>query len=256
VKPTLVILSILSLSLMATAQQPSIWQPPLNTSWQWQLTTPVDRSINVKMYDIDMFDNSAKVVGKLHAKGRRAVCYIDVGTWENWRPDAKKFPSIVKGEKVSGWPGERWLDIRRIDILGPIMKARMDQCQAKGFDGMEPDNVDGYTNDTGFNLTYHDQIKYNSFIANEAHARGLSVGLKNDLDQIKDLLPSFDWALDEQCFQYQECNKLLPFIKANKAVFEVEYNLSPSKFCPKANSMNFNSMKKHLNLGVYRVPCR
>ncbi len=255
-KPTVVICSILLLSLPGAAQDSSIWQPPLNTSWQWQLVKRVDQSVKVKMYDIDMFDNTANVVTKLHAKGRKVVCYIDVGTWENWRPDAKKFPNIVKGEKVAGWPGERWLDIRRIDILGPIMKARMDQCRAKGFDGMEPDNVDGYTNDSGFPLTYHDQIGYNSFIAEEAHARGLSVGLKNDLDQIRDLLPSFDWALDEQCFQYHECNKLLPFINANKAVFEVEYNLPPNKFCPKANSMNFNSMKKHLNLGVYRVPCR
>jgi hypothetical protein len=121
---------------------------------------------------------------------------------------------------------------------------------------MEPDNVDGYANDSGFSLTYQDQIQYNSFIADEAHARGLSVGLKNDLDQISDLLPSFDWALDEQCFQYSECKKLLPFIEAGKAVFEVEYSLPPTKFCPEANSLNFNSMKKHLNLGVYRVPCR
>ena len=255
-KPMVVISSIFWISLLAAAQDPSIWQPPLNTSWQWQLTQRVDRSVKAKMYDIDMFDNTATVVSKLHAQRRKVVCYIDVGTWENWRPDARKFPKIVKGEKVGGWPGERWLDIRRIDILGPIMKARMDGCQAKGFDGMEPDNVDGYTNDSGFNLTYHDQIKYNTFIASEAHARGLSVGLKNDLDQVGDLLPSFDWALDEQCFQYHECNKLLPFINANKAVFEVEYSLPTNKFCPKANELNFNSMKKHLNLGIYRVPCR
>ena len=242
--------------LTSQPNHPIIWQPPLQTSWQWQLPTPVDQKINVQMYDIDMFDNDANVVASLHSKGRKVVCYIDVGTWENWRPDAKKFPNVVKGKPVSGWQGERWLDIRRIDILGPIMKARMDLCQAKGFDGMEPDNVDGYSNDTGFPLTYADQIRYNKFVANEAHARGLSVGLKNDVDQVGDLLSSFDWSLDEQCFQYTECHKLLPFIEANKAVFEVEYFLPTDKFCPKANSLNFNSMKKHLNLGKYRVPCR
>jgi hypothetical protein len=216
----------------------------------------VDQKVNVQMYDIDMFDNDASVVASLHKQGRKVVCYIDVGTWEPWRPDAKKFPKSVLGEGVIGWPGEKWLDIRSIDILAPIMKARMDLCQAKGFDAMEPDNVDGYANDSGFPLTYNDQIAYNTFIANEAHARGLSAGLKNDLEQITDLLPSFDWALDEQCFQYTECGKLLPFIKTGKAVFEVEYSLPTSKFCPEANSLNFNSMKKHLNLGVYRVPCR
>ena len=242
--------------LAQPAENHQIWRPRLKTSWQWQLSTPVDERVKTQMYDIDMFDNNASVVASLHAKGRKVVCYIDVGTWEKWRPDAKKFPKSVLGKDVSGWPGEKWLDIRRIDILGPIMKARMDLCQAKGFDAMEPDNVDGYANHTGFPLSYNDQIVYNTFAASAAHAHGLSVGLKNDLDQINDLLPSFEWALDEQCFQYNECGKLLPFIKAGKAVFEVEYSLPTNKFCTEANSLNFNSMKKHLNLGVYRVPCR
>jgi hypothetical protein len=238
-----------------TPSRQALWQPMLRTSWQWQLSTPVDQSVKVKMYDIDMFDNSAGVVASLHAKGRKVVCYIDVGTWENWRPDAKKFPKSVLG-KHNGWPGERWLDIRQIAILRPIMEARFDKCQAKGFDAVEPDNIDGYTNDTGFPLTYQDQLTYNLFIARQAHARGLSVALKNDLDQIPDLLSHFDFALDEQCFQYQECDTLLPFINANKAVFEVEYKLNRDQFCPEANAMNFNSMKKHLSLNAWRRPCR
>jgi hypothetical protein len=76
------------------------------------------------------------------------------------------------------------------------------------------------------------------------------------VDQVIDLLPYFDWALDEQCFQYKECDKLLPFISLDKAVMEVEYKLNPSQFCSKANAMNFKSMKKRLNLGLYRVACR
>ena len=234
---------------------PSCWHPALNTSWQWQLQGQIDQSFNVTMYDVDMFDTSASVVASLHSAGRIVICYIDAGTWENWRPDAAKFPNSVKG-KNNGWPGEKWLDIRQLSILGPIMQARMDLCQSKGFDGVEFDNVDGYTNNTGFPLTYTDQLNYDTWLANQAHTRGLSVALKNDLGQIHDLLPYFDWALDEQCFQYTECGKLLPFIQANKAVMEVEYNLAPSQFCPKANALNFNSMKKHLNLKAYRVACR
>lgn len=111
---------------------------------------------------------------------------------------------------------ERWLDIRRIDILGPIMRARMDMAKKKGCDGVEPDNVDAYTPDNkggGFKLTYKDQIKYNTWLAQEAHKRDLSIGLKNDLDQIADLVTHFDWALNEECWQYDECDALLPFIK-------------------------------------------
>jgi len=241
---------------MPAATSSDIWIPPLNTSWQWQLTGTVNQSYNVVMYDIDMFDNDARVVASLHAKGRKVIGYISAGSWENWRPDADEFPASVLGRNLEGWPGERWLDIRQIDILGPIMTARMDLCKAKGFDGLEPDNIDGYANDTGFPLTYQDQINYNIFLANEAHARGLSIGLKNDLDQVQDLLPYFDWALNEQCFQYKECGKLRPFINAGKAVFQVEYYLSPRQFCPWANWLNFNSMKKHLSLDAWRQPCR
>ena len=249
----------------STASKPSLssptlcntcWHPALKTSWQWQLSGTVDQSYNVVMYDIDMFDNSASVVKSLHKAGRIVICYIDAGTWENWRPDAGQFPNSVKGKPVSGWLGERWLDIRQLSILESIMTARIQLCQSKGFDGVEFDNVDGYTNNTGFPLSYNEQLAYNTWLANTAHSNRLSVALKNDLDQISDLLPYFDWALDEQCFQYSECSKLMPFINAGKAVMEVEYSLNTTNFCSKANSMNFNSMKKHLNLGSYRVACR
>jgi hypothetical protein len=244
-----------SIAVATPVPCPGCWHPALNTSWQWQLTGKIDQSYNVTMYDIDMFDNSASMVASLHAQGRIVICYIDAGTWENWRPDANKFPPSVIG-KNNGWPGEKWLDIRQLSILGPIMQARLNLCKSKGFDGVEFDNVDGYANNTGFPLTYSDQITYNTWLANQAHTGGLSVALKNDLGQVHDLLPYFDWALDEQCFQYQECNKLLPFIQDNKAVMEVEYKLAPSQFCTQANNLNFNSLKKHLNLGSYRIACR
>ncbi len=234
----------------------TIWRPALNSSWQWQLdSSALDPSIHVQVYDIDGFDRDAAIVAALHAQGTRVICYIDAGTWENFRPDAGQFPAAVKG-KSNGWPGEQWLDIRQLAILEPLMTARIDMCKAKGFDAIEPDNIDGYANSTGFPLTAQDQIAYNTFLANAAHQRGLSIGLKNDLDQVPQMLPLYDWALNEQCFQYKECNTLLPFIQAGKAVFNVEYNLDTSQFCPQANAMNFNSLKKHLQLDAYRVACR
>lgn len=241
---------------------PTCWHPPLKTSWQWQLSgLPVDTSLNVKMYDIDLFDNPKSKVATLHARGIKVVCYMSAGSWEDWRPDADDFPESVKGKTLSGWPDEKWLDIRKINILAPIMRARMDKCKDKGFDGIEFDNVDGYTNNSGFPLTYQDQLRYNIFLANAAHARGLSAALKNDIDQIFRLAPYFDYALNEQCFQYSECqngkNSLVTnFINKGKAVFQVEYQLEKNQFCPQANSLNFNSMKKRINLGEWRNPCR
>lgn len=233
-----------------------IWHPAPQTTWQWQLTgSPFEQWVDVQMWDVDLFDSDPAVLTTAHAQGRKAVCYISAGTWENWRPDAARFPASVKGA-ANGWPGELWLDIRKLDVVQPILEARMDLCKAKGFDGIEPDNVDGYANASGFPLTYADQIRFNTFLATAAHARGLSVGLKNDLDQIRDLQPLFDWALNEECFHYRECNALLPFIAAGKAVFQVEYAGDPAAFCPSAIAMRFSSMKKHLNLDAYRVACQ
>src|SRR5687768_3001452 len=207
------------------------------------------------MYDIDLFDTPASTVAALHARGRRAICYISAGTWEDWRPDAGRFPADVLGSVVGGWPNERWLDIRRLDVLGPIMEARLNQCRDKGFDGVEPDNVDGYANRSGFPLTAADQIRYNRWFAAAAHARGLSVGLKNDLNQIPQLVDVFDWALAEQCFEYDECERLQPFVAAGKAVFVVEYKIAAAVFCPLATQMGFNAMRKNLSLNAFREAC-
>ena len=200
------------------------------------------------------FEVSRATVHELHDAGRAVVCYISAGSYENFRPDARDFPDSVKGAS-NGWPGERWLDIRKLRILRPIMRARMDMCEAKGFDAIEFDLVDGYQNHTGFPLTGADQLRYDIFLANEAHKRGMSAVLKNDLGQVRDLLPYFDVALDEQCFQYHECDRLRQFVAAGKAVFTVEYKLELSDFCTEAADLGFNSMKKKLSLRVWRDPC-
>jgi len=234
----------------------SIWIPALRTSWQWQLSTPVDQSVDAQMYDIDMFSNDASVVQSLHAKGRHVVCYISAGSVEDWRPDAGKFPSEVIGNDYAGWPGEKWVDIRQLSVIGPIMEKRLDDCKAKGFDAVEPDSINAYTQDTGFPLNADDQLKYNIWWADAAHKRNLSIGLKEDPDQAKELVAYFDWALDEECFEFGGCEKMKPFTDAGKAVFNTEYGLNSSQFCSEANKLNFNSIKKRKELDVYRETCR
>jgi hypothetical protein len=238
---------------------PAIWRPALNTSWQWQLDGAIDQTVDAQLFDIDLFETEASLVAALHAQGRKVVCYISVGSWEEWRPDADQFPPAVLGNDYEGWPGEKWLDIRQIDQLAPIMRARLDACRAKGFDGIEPDNIEGYANATGFPLTAQDQLTYNIWLADEAHARGLSIGLKNDPDQVAELLPYFDWALTEDCFDQGWCDQLTPFVTAGKAVFAAEYTdtgMTTGQFCPQANALNFNGILKHRELDAWRQACR
>ena len=228
-----------------------VWRPAVGTTWQWQLSGSIDTSVAASVYDIDA-ESSAATVATLHSQGRRVICYVDVGSWEPGRADAGKFPASVRGKKMDGWD-ENWLDIRQLNVLGPLMAARFDTCKAKGFDAIEPDNVDGYSNDTGFALTSSDQLAYNRMIAQLAHQRGLGVGLKNDLDQTGALVSSFDFAVNEQCAEYDECSGLAPFVSAGKAVLHVEYNVAVSAFCGKYPG--FSSMRKHLSLDAWRQPC-
>lgn len=236
----------------ATEEASTIWQPVPGITWQWQLTGEINTSYDVEMYDIDLFDAPQTVIDDLHAENRIVICYFSAGTYEDWRSDAGDFPEAVLGSPLEEWPGERWLDVRQLDLLQPIMQARLDLAVEKDCDGVEPDNVDGYSNDSGFDLTDEDQLAYNRWLASAAHERGLSIGLKNDLNQVVDLVDDFDWALNEQCFQYDECEMLLPFIEAGKAVVGVEYSeegLKPEVYCPIANEYGLSWLTKTYDLG-------
>ena len=185
------------------------------------------------VYDLDGDATPRSTVAALHAHHKTVICSFDAGVYESSRPDAKAFqalkPRIWGRAGAQGGPGgsspadASWLDIRRVHELEPIMKARIDQCRRKGFDAVEPQEIDGYAHGTGFPLTAEDQLRYDRALARWAHEAGLSIGQKGDIDQAEDLWPSFDWALDEGCYQDHECAKLDPYIVANKAVWIAEY---------------------------------
>lgn len=234
------------------------WTPLPGASWQWQLSGTLDLSVEAQVYDVDLFETEAASVAALHARGRRVICYISVGSWEEWRPDAGQFPPALLGNDYEDWPGEKWLDIRQIDLLAPILRARFDLCKAKGFDALEPDNMDGYTNDTGFPLAYQDQLDFNLWLANEAHLRGLSIGLKNDDEQVSALLPHFDWALSEDCYDQGWCSQLLPFVQAGKAVLAAEYTdtgVTFSTACTWGAPHQFSFILKNRDLDAWRQAC-
>ncbi len=160
------------------------WTPAPRSTFQWQLSGTIDLSPSADVFNVDLCDTPPSTVAALHRRGRHVICYVSVGSYEDWRPDAARFPRSVIGKPYQGWSGEWWLDVRHLSALAPLMRARLDLCQAKGFDAVEPDNIDGYQVDggTGFPLTAGDQLRYNRWIAAEAHCRDLSIGLKNDSD--------------------------------------------------------------------------
>jgi len=228
---------------------------PLRIRWQIQYSGELEIEDGTQLFNLDLLETPAARIAELHQLEIFVVCYFSAGSLEDWRPDASGFPEAVLGKDLDGWPGERWLDVSRADLILPLMESRLDLAVEKGCDGVDPDNVDGYQNDTGFELRPEDQLAFNAALAQAAHARGLAIGLKNDLDQIPQLLPDFDWALNEECFSYDECDKLLPFVAAGKPVFVIEYDLDPQDFCPQAQQLGFNAQHKRLALDAYAADC-
>jgi len=235
--------------ITARAAGANTWAPATNSTWQWVLASPpTTLPAGISWVDVDGFDNTAAQIAAWHAQGLHAVCYIDVGTWENWRPDASLFPRQLKGRN-NGWPGEKWLNTSPAGpyyaTLQRLMTARFKMCAAKGFDAVEPDNMDGSENTTGFRITNAHQIAYDEWVAAEVHSLGMSVAQKNFNDQSSALVSHFDFVINEQCYQYHECVNLQPYVNAHKAVFDVEYRTP----CPTKQLVpGVNVMLRNLNL--------
>jgi hypothetical protein len=241
------VLPLLGLGWAPPATARPAW-PPTTAPWQWQLQGRIDTRVPAAVYDVDGFETPARTVARLHRQGRRAICYLDVGSWESYRPDAGRFPRSVLGRRYEGFPDERWLDIRRFHSFAPALERRFRLCARKGFDAVEPDNLAGFENRTGFPLTGADQLRFNRWVARRVHALGMAVALKNDGSQAPALAAQFDFAIVEQCFQYRECGLYRVFVEERKAVFEAEYELQPSRYCEEARRLDFSSIGKSYDL--------
>ncbi|WP_433514548.1 endo alpha-1,4 polygalactosaminidase [Nonomuraea sp. CA-143628] len=280
------------------AARAAIWKPPLQSRWQYQLqgnsAYPATGGVNVDIcqvpqtggacvkptvFDIDLYAD-ADVVGNnttlntaavsaIHAKGAKAICYVDAGSIEEYRPDYQTFVdwdnshgnSLLGKPFSEEFPNERWANINndqgQRDFLLTMMAARVDKCAQAGFDGVEFDVVNAHEEGksvTGWTVTPATQLIFNRALAALGHAKGLSVALKNDLSQVSDLVGDFDYAVNEQCFEFDECGELTPFIQAGKPVFQVEYLTSPAGFCGKAATLNVNAIKKATDYSLKDLP--
>jgi len=249
------------------------------TSWQWELDNPVDTSIlnrvhnSRKMFDIDPFPpNNPAPIAQLKRKHIAVVCYMETGAIESYRSDYQAFANagVIAGP-MPGYPDEHYVNINNPRTYSLVV-ARLRRAKAMGCQGIEPDIDDTYFEDpnysgdnsvtstfAGFSLTWHQQLAYDEKVARAAHSLGLTIGLKNAPDQafVHAMLPYVGFAVVEQCFEYQECSPYTQLIRAHKAVFEVEYNISPSQFCGQANRLNFDALYKGVDLlATPRTACR
>ncbi|GBD18972.1 hypothetical protein HRbin27_01473 [bacterium HR27] len=245
-------------TVLQTQAAPRWWQPQGQLRWHIQFTGPLRIPRNAHVVILDLFETDPATIRSLHRQGKRVVCYLNAGAWEDWRPDAGAYPPQLLGNDYDGWSGERWVDIRRIDLLGPLLEARLDLCRAKGFDGVDPDNMNGFQNDTGFPLTQTDQLRFNRWLAAEAHARGLAIGLKNDAEQARLLVGDFDWILVESCSAQGWCDLTAPFRQARKPILALEYvedGMTKSRLCTVAQQYGLSAQIKRRQLDAWSQPC-
>lgn len=245
-----------------------IWKPVAGTTWNYELLNKVDStSADAEVWDIDLFNNDITAISSLQSAGKKVLCYFSAGSYENWRPDKNKFQDSDLGKDLDGWEGERWLNTKS-DNVRKIMQTRLDMAVQKKCDGVEPDNVDAYDNDNGLDLGEPDAVDYVKFLADEAHSRNLSLALKNAGNIVPIVIDIVEYSVQEQCIQYQNCDQFVPFIKANKPVFHVEYpkgdstsnnNLIGEKakdsICDDSAASGFSTIIKNINLDNWIQPC-
>lgn len=238
------------------------WQPAAGISFDWDLDDiSTSTAFAGTVVDVDAFTTTTETVAALHAQGKKVIAYLSVGTFEDDRPDGNLLPAEVLGKKYPEWPHEKWLDIRQIDKLKPWLNSRINMILKKGFDAVEPDNMDGYTNTTGFPLTIDDAKKYADYLISLAHSNGLGIGQKNVPELTAGYAAKFDWALTEDAFYQGWQNDVKAYITLGKPVFAVEYTdmMPQSKFestiCPKAAALGYTAILKKRDLDVWVDKC-
>lgn len=200
------------------------WKPSAGLTWDYQLTGKIAvDSVNVDVWDIDLFDATSTTINAIHAQGKHVICYFSAGSFEDWREDAERFQSSDTGSGLKGWEGENWLDTRSSNVRD-IMLSRLAMAAQKNCDGVEPDNVDAYDNGNGLRLTADDAVDYVTFLAGAAHSKNMAIGLKNAGKIVPRLVDTVDFSVQEECVQYGNCDEFQPFIDAGKPVFHVEYS--------------------------------
>ncbi|WP_422376434.1 endo alpha-1,4 polygalactosaminidase [Roseibium sp.] len=230
----------------------------IGDSWDWQLTAPVDLNRDVDVLDLHPALVTADDIAGLREKGIKTICYVSVGTLERTSPDRTDFPTEVIGNTYEDWPDERFLDIRRLTILQPLMAARFERCKTMGFDAIEPDNMDVHDNDSGFPITAEHTIAYVRLLAATAEGMGLKIAQKNVPDLTEDLVDTFDFAISESCYQDRSCKSYFAYGEAGKPVFNAEYTDRPihfTKACDIAQKYGLSMILKDRDLTAPALWC-
>jgi dihydropyrimidinase len=180
---------------------------------------------------------TAEIVEGLHAQGVDTVCHVNAGTIAETNPGFSDLPPAVIGSPHKTRSNERYLDIRRLQMVVPVITQQIVACKNQGFTAIEPDGFDAYAEDSGFPLTAADTVRYATTLAHVAHGLGLRIAQKNVPELTEALMPHFDFAITESCFETGTCEQIAAYPKANKPAFNAEYTDADIDFAIKGGTI-------------------
>ncbi|MEV0900689.1 endo alpha-1,4 polygalactosaminidase [Actinoplanes sp. NPDC049802] len=169
------------------------------------------------------------------AAGIYDICYLNAfqaqpgaeSWWKTNHPDLllhDKNGELVVDEDWDELMLDFSTEAKRTALTG-IVGGWIDRCAAKGFQAVEPDNLDSYTRSGGL-LTQTQAIAYVTSLASRAHAKGLAIGQKNtaELSSANARKAGLDFAVAEECADFDECDAYTASYGDN--VIVIEYSRS------------------------------
>ncbi|TDW95503.1 hypothetical protein EV137_2845 [Kribbella pratensis] len=161
------------------------------------------------------------------ASGLYNICYVNafqVQPGEQGQWDSDLLLRDAKGNLVidEDW-GEPLLDLRTADKRNRIaakVNSWIDGCATKGYKAIEPDNYDSYTRSKNL-LTAGQAKAYLTLLATHAHSKSLAIGQKNTVELAGQRTSvGLDFAVAEECGQYDECGDYVDAFGNNVIVIE------------------------------------
>ena len=197
--------------------------PPANATFDYQIGGAYTPASSVRIVDRDRLDAPVR--------GRYNVCYVnafqtqtaEAAWWKTHHRDLllrRADGSYV----VDGAWNEILLDTstaaKRRALLA-IVGRWIDGCRSRGFQAVEPDNLDSWTRSKS-RLSRADNIAFARLLVARAHADHLAIAQKNDTS----MAPvgrsiGFDFAIVEECQVYSECGAYTRTY--GRLVYEIEY---------------------------------
>jgi hypothetical protein len=125
------------------------------------------------------------------------------------------------------WAGEMLFDVSTAAKRQNLMTLEtpwISDCKAKGYNAIEPDNLDSYDRSQG-HLTEQNDKDFMALFVAAAHAQGMAVAQKNvpEWGAAAKTTIGFDFEISEECQESAGACQQSQTVYGNNLVFELEY---------------------------------